>query len=601
MKRLFFKVLGKLVGDDDSWATINRLIVESAWPLRRLYGIASIAMIFVAATTALTALMMEYIVDALTVYDSREMILLVAGSVALTFVMKGVAIYIQEVTLSKAGNRILAIQQKKVFASLLNLGPAHLLQRESSDFLQKIVSGAKAVRRIIETIITTFVRDLTMLIGLVAVMFWQQPFLAILVLAAGPIIFLLVRYLVKRVRDITRRETTSLVEIIKVLQESSRGVKIIKVFSLEDKMQGRMDDAVEKVEANANATARLGALTGPMMEAISGFAIAGIIVLAAFGASSEASTSAGELMSFITAALLAYEPAKRLARMRVRLEAPLARAKIMNELFDYDDNPSDGDNILSVPDLASDIAFEAVSFGYDADDTSVLNELSLSFAAGKTTALVGPSGAGKSTIFDLILKFYEPQSGKITIGDIDFEQLSHRSVLDRIAYVGQDTFLFSDTIRENIRMGRVDATDDEVEAVARDAHAHDFITQLPDAYDTQVGENGAFLSGGQRQRLAIARAMLRQADILLLDEATSALDGKSERHIQSALARLTAKTTTIVIAHRLSTVQDADCVCVISNGTMVDSGTFVELIDRSRLFCDLFDKQLEGFSQKVAL
>ncbi|MEL7151457.1 MAG: ABC transporter ATP-binding protein [Pseudomonadota bacterium] len=599
MKRLFFRVLRKLLGDDESWATINRLILESAWPLRRQYGVAVIAMIFVAATTALTALLMEYIVDALTVYDQRDVILLVAGSVALTFVVKGIALYIQEVTLSKAGNRIVAIQQKKVFASLLNLGLAYLVQRESSDFLQKIVSGAKAVRRIIETIITTFVRDLAMLIGLVAVMFWQHPLLAILVLAVGPFIVLFVRYLVARVRDITRRETTSLVEIIKVLQEASRGVKVIKVFSLENKMQSRMDDAVETVEANANATARLGALTGPMMETISGFAIAGIIVLTAFSAT--ASTSAGELMSFITAALLAYEPAKRLARMRVRLEAPLARAKIMNELFDDADDPLDGSDTLPVSDLRSDIVFDDVSFGYEDRDTSVLNGLSLRFSAGRTTALVGPSGAGKSTILNLILKFYAPQHGKIMIGDADFQSLSHRSVLDRIAYVGQDTFLFSDTIRENIRMGRVDATDAEVEAVARDAHAHDFITELPDGYDTQVGENGVFLSGGQRQRLAIARAMLRQADILLLDEATSALDAKAERHVQSALSRLTANTTTIVIAHRLSTVEDADCVCVISNGTLVDSGTFTELLDRNGLFRELFGTQHEGHWQTVAL
>ena len=177
MTKLFFEVLRKLVGDDESWATIDRLINVSVWPMRRQYGVAVVAMIFVAATTALTALLMEYIVDALTTYDSRDVILLVAGSVALPFVIKGFALYVQEVTLSKAGNRIVAIQQKKVFASLLNLGPAFLVQRESSDFLQKIVSGAKAVRRIIEMIITTFVRDLTMLIGLVAVMFWQHPFL----------------------------------------------------------------------------------------------------------------------------------------------------------------------------------------------------------------------------------------------------------------------------------------------------------------------------------------------------------------------------------------------------------------------------------------
>ena len=245
MTKLFFEVLRKLVGDDESGATIDRLIKESVWPMRRQYGVAVVAMIFVAATTALTALLMEYIVDALTTYDSRDVILLVAGSVALTFVIKGVALYIQEVSLSKAGNRIVAIQQKKAFASLLNLGPAFLVQRESSDFLQKIVSGAKAVRRIIEMIVTTFVRDLTMLLGLVAVMFWQHAFLAIMVLAVGPFIVLFVRYLVNRVRDVTRRETTSLVETIKVLQESLRGAKVIKVFSLEDRMQSRMDEAVE--------------------------------------------------------------------------------------------------------------------------------------------------------------------------------------------------------------------------------------------------------------------------------------------------------------------------------------------------------------------
>ncbi len=594
MKRLRRLVLGWIGSDPERVDMLSRLFADQAASQKKWYILAGCAMVVVAATTAMTALLMEFIVDAMTAYDDRRIALLVAAAVAATFAIKGGANYVQTVAMSRAGNRIVANQQEDLYRKLVANGVSFFNMQESSNILMRLTRGAAAASQVIELIVASFTRDALMLVGLLAVMIFQAPFLSMFALLVGPAAILGVRRLLQEVREIMRSEASSSAEIMKVVQETSKGIHVVKVFSLEDQMQGRMGTAVRNVERRRNAIARIGAVTSPLMETLAGFAIAGIVAVSAFNIFGGEPTTPGELMSFITAFMMAYEPAKRLSKVRVKLESSMVGVRMMFELLDYEELLVEAPDAVDLKPGPGEVAFRKVKFGYG-KRKNVLNDLEMTFPAKKTTALVGPSGGGKSTILNLMMRLYDPSSGKVTIDGQDISQATFASLRERISFVGQDTFLFSTTVRENIRFSRPDATDEEVEQAARDANAHDFISGLDEGYETEVGENGLFLSGGQRQRVAIARAILRRSEILLLDEATSALDSTSEAQVKEALARLTSDTTTIVIAHRLSTILEADRVHVIDAGEVVESGAVQELLDKRGRFRTLFDQQFEGF------
>lgn len=298
-------------------------------------------------------------------------------------------------------------------------------------------------------------------------------------------------------------------------------------------------------------------------------------------------------MSFVTAFLMAYEPAKRLSRMRVIIESSMVGIKMMYSLLDAPQTLIEAPDAVKLPDGPGAVQLENVHFAYSGN-ASVLHGVTTAFAAGKTTALVGPSGGGKSTLLNLLLRLYDPTEGRVLIDGQDISKTSFASLREKIAFVGQDTFLFSASVMDNLRLARPDATDEEVVEAAKIAHAHVFIEKLPNGYETQIGENGSFLSGGQRQRLSIARAVLRRAPILLLDEATSALDSHSEVLVRDALARITEGLTTIVIAHRLSTVMNADCICYLEAGEIREQGTIEELLALNGQFKALHDVQFGG-------
>jgi ATP-binding cassette, subfamily B, bacterial MsbA len=503
------------------------------------------------------------------------------------------ASYVQVVALTRAGNRIVATQQKRLYAKLLRQGVAFFNLTESSDLLMRLTQSAQSARSIIDILVTGFVRDLLTLVGLIAVMIYQQPTLTLISLLIGPFALLGVRLILRKVRAIMEMEMQSLAEIIKVVQETSAGIMVVKAFALEDRMAGRMDSAVTQVEKRANAISRLEAVTSPLMDTLSGFAIAAVVALSAVNLFGDTQTSAGQLMSFVTALLMAYEPAKRLSRMRVSIEAGLVGVRMMFDLLDRPETMIEAPDAADLPDGPGRVEFHDVGFVYAAEKP-VLHHLNLVFEAGKTTALVGPSGGGKSTILNLILRLYDPATGRVTIDGGDLRTASFRSLRDRISFVGQGTFLFSASVLDNIRLGQPGATEADVIAAAKAANAHEFIETMPQGYATPVGENGAFLSGGQKQRLAIARAILKDSPILLLDEATSALDARSEALVQQAIHNLTRGRTTIVIAHRLSTVLEADKICVINEGELVEEGTTQELLARDGMFRTLYDQQFRA-------
>ncbi|MEQ8376802.1 MAG: ABC transporter ATP-binding protein, partial [Roseibium aggregatum] len=426
---------------------------------------------------------------------------------------------------------------------------------------------------------------------LVGVMIVQDPLMSLLALVIMPPIVVGVSFLVKRVKTYAKRQVVSNAKIGSTLQETVLGIRIVKAFRMEQTMQQRMATSVSEVERQSNKIAALTARTSPLMESLGGFAIALVIFYGGYSVV-ELGKDPGAFFAFITALLLAYDPARRLARLNVNLSKALVGVRLMYELID---EQPDLEQVENAPDLKVDsgqIELKDVKFSYG--EGAALNGLTLTAEGGKTTALVGASGAGKSTVFALIERFYDPQQGTISVDGQPIKSVTMSSLRRNIAYVSQDSYLFNISIRDNIAIGRPDATQEEIEAAAKAANAHDFILELPEGYNTLAGDGGGRLSGGQRQRVAIARAMLLDAPILLLDEATSALDAESEAKIQSALETLMEGRTTLVIAHRLSTVRHAHKILVLDRGRVLESGTHDELFEHDGIYRRLCELQFQS-------
>nr|WP_197978197.1 ABC transporter ATP-binding protein [Rhizobium sp. CFBP 8752] len=556
------------------------------------YGISIVAMLVVAGSTAFSAWIMRDIVNSVFLRSGLAVVLEIAMAVAAIFLIKGVATFVQGYYLSKAGNSIVAEQQRRIYDRLLRQGVSFFQNMPSSELLVRVTYNAQAARAIIDTIVTAFVRDLFTLIGLIFVMLFQNFQLTLIALIAGPLAIFGVRLLLKRVRSVMEAELASIGQIVQVVQETSVGVRVIKAFALEPLMQRRMNEAVSDVEKRANSIALLEAATSPIMETLSGLAIAGIIALSGYAVIEHGGTP-GDLMAFITALLLAYEPAKRLARMRVTIEGGMIGVRMMFEVLDTPITLEEADNAAILAKGPGEIQFRDVTFSY-VDGHAVLPHINLVFPAGKLTALVGPSGSGKSTIVNLIMRLYDPASGSVLIDGVDVRGVTFESLRANMSYVGQETFLFAGSVKHNIGLGRADARDEDIIQAAKSANAHDFIMRMEHGYDTFLNDNGSNLSGGQRQRIAIARAMLRDAQVLILDEATSALDSESEASIRDALERLTKGRTTIVIAHRFSTVASANKIMVLENGHLIEEGTQADLLSKDGLFKRLYSLQFDA-------
>ena len=376
----------------------------------------------------------------------------------------------------------------------------------------------------INLLITSLGRDLLSLIGLVSVMVVQDPLMSFFSLIVVPPAFLVLRKLIRRIYAIARSQFHGGARIMETLQETLQGIRIVKAFTLEEVMRERFNRNVAAVEHEANKMARVSSRASPLMETLGGCAIALAITYGGYRVI-ETGATPGQFFSFITAFLLAYEPAKRLARLNIELNSGLVGVRILFEVLDLPPSePAD----FTAPSLQvkdARLELDDVGFAYRSDEV-ILRGMSLAAEPGKLTALVGPSGGGKSTVFNLILRFYELEHGRIVIDGQDIAKVSRRSLRQSIAYVGQDVFLFRGTIRENIAFGKPGASEDEIVAAAKAAYAHDFILSFPRGYDAAVGEHGLQLSGGQRQRVAIARALIKNAPIILLDEATAALDSE---------------------------------------------------------------------------
>jgi ATP-binding cassette subfamily B protein len=571
---------------------IRRLLTEQGLVHWRKYAIAFTLMAVAAGCTAFSAYLIGDVINQAYVNRSLTGIIVIGAITVVLFSMKGLATYGHSVMLSRIGNRIVADNQRAVFSKLLNEGLGFFADRHSSEFIARLSTGAAAATQVINLLITSVGRDLLSLIGLVTVMVVQDPVLSFFSFVVAPPAFFVLRKLIRRIYSIARTQFQGGTRIIETLQETLQGIRIVKAFTLEDIMRERFDRNVAAVEYEANKMARVSNRASPLMETLGGCAIAIAITYGGYRVI-ETGATPGQFFSFITAFLLAYEPAKRLARLNIELNSALVGVRVLFEVIDSPPSEAPDGSRSDLQTTTARLEFKDVHFAYRAEE-AVLRGMSFVAEQGKLTALVGPSGGGKSTVFNLLLRFYENDHGLITIDGQDISKVSRRSLRQHIAYVGQDVFLFRDTIRENIAFGKPGASEDEIIAAAKAAYAHDFILSFPRGYDTPVGEHGLQLSGGQRQRVAIARALIKNAPIILLDEATAALDSESELQVREAMEHLCQGRTTLAIAHRLHTVSHADRIYVVEDGRAVESGRHDELLRKGGRYASFYTLQLEA-------
>jgi ATP-binding cassette, subfamily B, bacterial MsbA len=573
-------------------AMVRRLFLEQALAHWRLYAVAFVLMAIAAGCTAFTAYLLGDFINQAYLHKNFHNILVLGGITVLTFTARGAALYGQAVLMSRIGNRISAANQKRMFAKLLTENLGYFSDRHSTEFIARLNAGASSATQVLYLLITAAGRDFFTLAGLVIVMAIQDPLLLIVTLIVFPPAMLLLRTMIRRIRHISRAQFTGGARILETMQEALQGLRTVKAFTLEDTLRERFDANVTDVEHEANKWARVANRTSPLMETLGGLAIAVAIVYGGYRVIQLGATP-GEFFSFLAAFLLANEPAKRLARLNLDLSSGLVGVRVLFEIIDSPPTEPADDHKPSLNVGPARVEFASVGFSYRPGEP-VLRGMSFTAEPGKVTALVGASGGGKSTVLNLILRLYEVGSGAIVIDGQDIAAVSRQSLRRQIAYVGQDVFLFRGSIRENIGYGKPDASEAEIAAAAKAAHAHEFIADFPRRYDTPVGEHGLQLSGGQRQRVAIARALIKNAPIILLDEATASLDSESEHHVQAAIAELCKGRTTLVIAHRLSTITHADCILVVEDGVVTESGRHDELLRRGGRYAAFYRLQLRS-------
>lgn len=553
---------------------------------------ASIFMGIAAATTGALAKMIEPIVNELGKHHSVSYVLVLAGAILGIFALRGFATYFHTVIMNQIGQRIVTDVQQQMHDHLLKSDLSFFHANSAGTLISRLTNDVSVMRSAVGECMTSSFKGGLTLIFLITVMFYQDWKLSLAAFFVFPLSALFVIRLGKHMRRYSTKTQEEIGNFAALLNQIFQGMRHVKAYGMEKIEHDRIKQTTENVYKLALKGYRASALSNPMAEILSGLAITTVILYGHWQVAAGLTTP-GALFSFITAFVLAYDPMKRTAKVNAQLQAGLAAAERIFQLLDT--KPEIVNAPAATPLAGTDftVSLDEVVFAYP-DGTAALNRVSLQVPHGKTVAIVGPSGAGKSTIINLIPRFYDLSSGHIFIGGKNIRDLTLESLRAHLAIVSQETTLFDDTIRANIAYGKQNASQAEIEAAATAAFADDFIRALPNGYESHVGEHGVKLSGGQRQRIAIARAMLRNAPILLLDEATSALDNASERAVQAALKTLQKGRTTIVVAHRLSTIVDADTIVVMDEGKVIESGTHDQLLALNGTYARLYGMQKQN-------
>ncbi len=566
-------------------ALVRRLVRDQLRPQASRLALAFVCMALVAAATAANAWMMRPVIDDVFAARNEAMLYIVVGAVFGIAVVSGAAGYFEAVLMEVIGQRMVANLQSGMYRRVIHADLAFFHDNPIGVLIARFINDAHMLRHSVVKALTGMVKDSLKLAFLVAVMFAQEWLLALIAFVVFPAAIYPIVRIGRRMRKVSAQTQARMGELTTLLDETFQGARVVKAYGMEGHETARADAIIETIFRLYWKAARVRALSRPVMETLGGIAVALVFLYGGWQVIA-GQTTAGAFFSFIMALLLAYQPLKSLANFNANLQEGLAAAERVFHALDVEPEIVDRPGAAALEIGGGAITFEGVAFGY-VDTIPALSGIDLDIGAGRTVALVGASGAGKSTVLNLIPRFYDVDAGVIRIDGRDIRDATLDSLRASIALVSQEITLFDDTVRANIAYGRPGAAEDEIVEAARNAGAHDFIVELPHGYDTPVGGRGLKLSGGQRQRLAIARAMLKDAPILLLDEATSALDTQSERVVQAALARLKTGRTTIVIAHRLSTVIDADLIYVLDGGRVAESGTHAQLLARNGVYARL--------------
>lgn len=564
-------------GKAKTWPLVKRLVKNYLSAHIGLLLIAICFMVIGAAMTAAFATIIEPVMDQVLVAGNINRVWALAGGIFIIFFVRGAAGYMDTILMNKIGQSIVATIQNQLFGHFLALDLKFFHENPSGHLISRVVNDVDVLRGAVTNCLTSIGKSLITLVFLIGVMFYQDWVLAIAAFTIFPFAAIFVAWIGKRLRKMSGGIQSGQAGLSHRLSQIFQGIRLVKAYGMEGHEKRVAKHSIDKLRGLILKSVRTANLSTPVNETLVGLVVFGIIVYGGYKVSA-GETTAGELLSFITAFTMSYEPMKKLARLNNSLQLGLGSADRVFDMLDRTPSVTDSDDAVEVDLSKPDIEFKNVSFQYEGETRQALNDVSLTIPGGKVTALVGRSGSGKTTIMNLIPRFFDVTSGNINVDNQDLRNIQINSLRQHIALVSQDITIFDDTVWANIGYSKEGAYQDEIIKAAIAAEADEFIRDLPQGYDTILGEDGVTLSGGQRQRISIARAILRNAPILLLDEATSALDNEAERAIQKTLSEIQKGRTTLVIAHRLSTIQSADQILVMEEGKVIERGSHDELL-----------------------
>ena len=547
--------------------------------------------LLVAGSTATIAWLLDPAIKKIFIEKDQTLILLIPAAIFLAFTTKGISLYIAKITLIKVGEEVTKILQLQLMKSIIKADTEIVDKKHSGKFISHLNFDISMMTNLISVVILNIAKDSLTLIGLIGVMFYQNWKLAFFALIMIPLASFAAKSLGKRIGKITTQAQESSGILTTYMLEIFKNHKIIKIFQKENYEFSRAEKFINNLKEKLVKTAMIVVRASPIMETLTGIMIAGLIYYSG-NLIIKQELDINNFFSFLAAMMLAYQPVRSLATINMTIHQGLSAAKRIIPLIEQENNIKEKPDALSLKTTKGEINFRNISFKYNNDEREVLNSINLNIIGGEMTSLVGHSGAGKTTILNLIPRFYDRTSGDILIDGQSIYDISISSLRNNISLVNQDTTLFDDTVKNNIAYAKLDATDEEIFEAAKLSHCSEFIDKLPNKFDTVIGENGARLSGGEKQRLSIARAMLKKSKIILLDEATSSLDAETESKIQEAIKLLTKDRTTLVIAHRLSTVMNSKKICVVDDGKIVAEGNHKELVQKSETYKNFYEKQL---------